>query len=180
MLKIIKGLIIEKSKNYIILFSNNFGFEINILNRDNFKIENEYTIYVYDYINNENEISLYGFLDEFDYKIFKKLIKIQGIGCKSAINILNLIKASDLLNYIKNEQFKILHEIIGSKANAIILNLKKNLHINIEDNNFENIYIALKNLCYKKEQIIKALEKIDKNVNKDEAIKQALKIINYE
>lgn len=180
MFKIIKGLIVDKSKDKITLFSNNIGFEINILNRDNLEIDKDYKVYIYDCINSDNEFSLYGFLDEFDYKVFKKLIKIQGIGCKSALNILNSIKAIDLISYIKNENFKLLHEIIGSKANAIILNLKKNTHLNLEDNKFENIYLILKNLGYKKEQIIKSLDKIDRTLPKDQILKQALKIINYE
>lgn len=180
MLKFVKGLITEKSKNQITLFSNNIGFEINILNRDNFEISKEYKVFIYDYLSSDNEFLLYGFLDENDYKVFKKLIKIQGIGCKSGINILNLIKANDLIFYVKNENFKVLQEIIGSKANAIILNLKKNLYSTLEDNKYESVYLALKNLGYKKEQIIKSLDKINQNLSQEEALKQALKIINYE
>lgn len=180
MLKFVKGLITEKSKNQITLFSNNIGFEINILNRDNFEISKEYKVFIHDYLSSDNEFLLYGFLDENDYKVFKKLIKIQGIGCKSAINILNLIKANDLIFYVKNENFKVLQEMIGSKANTIILNLKKNLYTTLEDNKYESVYLALKNLGYKKEQIIKSLDKINQNLSQEEALKQALKIINYE
>ena len=46
MLKFVKGLITEKSKNQITLFSNNIGFEINILNRDNFEISKEYKVFI--------------------------------------------------------------------------------------------------------------------------------------
>ena len=70
--------------------------------------------------------------------------------------------------------------MIGSKANTIILNLKKNLYTTLEDNKYESVYLALKNLGYKKEQIIKSLDKINQNLSQEEALKQALKIINYE
>ena len=111
--------------------------------------------------------------------MFKKMLKIQGIGCKTAINILNLIKADYLIKLIKEENFIELRSIIGVKANTLILNLKRDLEkIPADLTKYEGIATALKNLGYRNDQISKIISNIDLTLPLDEALKQSLKIIN--
>lgn len=179
MLNYIYGSLIERNKNSIVLATNNVGFEIFTLKSDNFILLEEYKLLIYDFMNSENEIILYGFKRQIDYKIFKKLIRIPGIGCKTAVSILNNISSEELISYVKNDNFVALNNAIGSKANSVILSLKKNLNLSYDLFKYENVYEALRNLGYKKEQIQGAFLKIDNDLNEEEALKQALKLINY-
>lgn len=180
MVYFVEGTVVDKSGNLIVLENQNFGFEVFFLKRDEFILLNKYRVYLYCSISNEYEISYYGFLSKFDLKIFKKLIKVQGIGCKSAYNILNSLSAQELMNFISNEDYPSLKKMIGgSKASNIFIALKKDLNnpLNFLEN--ENLYVTLKNLGYKNDQIRNVLPRIDLSLNEEEALKQALKLISY-
>lgn len=175
----IYGTVCDKTDNWIILECGNFEFEISTLSRDDYILLRDYKIYIYSHINADNETKYYGFLNIKDLCMFKKMLKIQGIGCKTAINILNLIKADYLIKLIKEENFIELRSIIGVKANTLILNLKRDLEkIPADLTKYEGIATALKNLGYRNDQISKIISNIDLTLPLDEALKQSLKIIN--
>ena len=46
----IKGTIIDVESNYIVLDNNGIGYQIYVGNPYEFESDNEYTVYVYDYI----------------------------------------------------------------------------------------------------------------------------------
>ena len=87
MLESIYGQVIKINKNLISLKLESFVFEINILKRDNYIIDNYYNIFTFLSFSTENEFNLYGFLNYNDLILFKKLIKLNGIGTKSALSI---------------------------------------------------------------------------------------------
>lgn len=111
--------------------------------------------------------------------MFKKLIKIQGIGCKTALNILNSVKSEELIRIIKCNDLVLLRSLIGVKANNVMLYLQKDITKMPDLFKYENVFEALKSLGYKKEQITRVLTKIEANLAEDEALKKALKLINY-
>ncbi len=75
----------------------------------------------------EDDISLFGFVDEEEKKIFQKLIGVNGIGPKLALTILSGITPLDLVDALHREDLVRLTAIsgIGKKtAERMILDLK--------------------------------------------------------
>ena len=83
-------------------------------------------IYVYQAVR-ENEVALYGFVDQDQKQLFEKLINVSGIGPKSALAILANEDHSGLINAIANNDSTYLTKFpgVGKKTAAqIVLDLK--------------------------------------------------------
>jgi Holliday junction DNA helicase RuvA len=78
----------------------------------------------------EDDISLYGFEDTSNLKLFKRLITVSGVGAKAAMAILSALSADDAVKAIVFEDSAMLSTAngIGKKtAERIILELKDKL-----------------------------------------------------
>lgn len=66
---------------------------------------------------------LYGFVDIIEYSVFQKILTVQGIGEKSAINILSQIEPEKLLKAINEKDLKTLSSFkgVGPKVTARII-----------------------------------------------------------
>ena len=83
----IKGFVKEIESNYIVLDNNGIGYLIYTASPYSFDIDKEYTVYLYQYVR-EDEISLYGFKSLEEKDLFLKLISVKGLGCKMALPML--------------------------------------------------------------------------------------------
>lgn len=126
----IKGTVISKENNILIVENNGIGYEIVVSNYaiQNLPIEGE-TTQVLTFLNvREDEMTLYGFYNKFEKEMFLHLISVNGIGPKMAIGILSNINISDLQMAIINQDAKILSKVkgVGGKtAERIVLELKE-------------------------------------------------------
>lgn len=88
---------------------------------------------LYTYLNvKEDSMTLYGFLEKEDLKIFKLLITVNGIGPKGALSILNAISPDELRFAILAGDSKTIAKApgIGAKtAGRVILDLKDKLSV---------------------------------------------------
>jgi len=78
----------------------------------------------------EDEISLYGFADLADQKIFELLIGVSGIGPKVALSILSALDAATLSRAVVGEDTKTLIRIPGlgiKTAQRLVLELKEKM-----------------------------------------------------
>ena len=163
MIGYIKGKIEVKTKDYVISDVNGVGYKIFMSDKSINSIEkgNEVKIYTFMRVR-EDDISLYGFLNNEELITFEQLISVGGIGAKSAITVLSNISPSKFaLSVITNDvnTLKKLPGIGAKTAQRIILELKdkmktndavdsksvENLSNNIEINN--NIQDAIEALC---------------------------------
>lgn len=177
----IKGKVTEIESNYIILENNDIGYLIFNANPYSFSINEEYKIYIYQNVK-EDEISLYGFKSKEEKELFLKLIDVKGLGPKMALPIIATNNINDVVEAIEKSDVNYLKKFpkIGDKvARQIILDLKGKLIVNENDkiDSNEELVEALEALGYKKQDI----KKIIPNVNKDEKIenqiKEALKLL---
>lgn len=79
---------------------------------------------------NDNSIDLYGFANEEELSMFKRLIDVQGVGPKAALAILSILTPEKLASAILSEDQKAISKApgIGAKTAArIILELKDKL-----------------------------------------------------
>ncbi len=140
----------------------------------------------------EDILDLYGFADDVERDVFKKLIGVSGIGPRSAVTILSGATPQEFKKRIISEDVKSLTVIpgIGPKtAKRIILELKEKFvdeDVDISNlvgddktsNEIKDVVQALLSLGYKRGQINDALKKI-KDVDElegsvEELIKKAL------
>lgn len=140
----------------------------------------------------EDDISLFGFLEEEEKKIFQKLISVNGIGPKLALTILSGIPPQDLVEALHREDLSRLTAIsgIGKKtAERMILDLKDKLEDMLScapsipttgpRKIFEEAVSALTNLGYTRSIAERALSKMTilKESPLERVILDALKVL---
>lgn len=187
MIYFLKGKVKQKGENYLVIETNNLGYQVFVtdflLNKT--KVNQEVQIFIYLYLREET-IELYGFEAEEELDFFKQLNAIPGIGPKSAISVLSLIRLSDLKKAILNENSDVLTKVsgIGKKtAERIIVELKskisKKFSAPIESYEDGQVIEALIKLGYSLNQAREAIRKVPENVKgTKERLKEALKIIS--
>lgn len=174
----IKGIVTEIESNYIILDNNNIGYLIYTSNPYSFKINEEYKVYIYQNVK-EDELSLYGFKKKEEKNLFLRLIDVKGLGCKMALPLIT-DDINNIVDAIENENISYLKKFpkIGDKvARQIILDLKGKL---VSDNNEviknEELIEALEALGYKKQDINKIIPNITETTI-ERQIKEALRLL---
>ena len=193
----IKGKIVEKSNNYVIIENNGIGYRIfmSATAIDKIQEENE-NIKIYTYYQvREDNISLYGFLQKEELRMFELLLSVSGVGAKSAIAMLSSILPSEFaMAIIQNDTSKLTKiQGVGAKTAArIVLELKDKLKTeeaiskvdeNVQkaiknDEEIEEAIQALQILGYNKKEIEKALEKLElTGLSTQDIIKKALVLL---
>ena len=176
----IKGLVEIVSSNHIILENNNIGYIIYVANPYSYEIGKEYTVYVYNYIR-EDENSLYGFKTIEEKDLFLKLINVKGLGPKTALPMFATGSPHGIIDAIQRENILYLTKFpkVGEKlARQIILDLKGKLGVtNAVTTNHEELILVLENLGYKQGDIKKILPKIEEGLSIENQVKEALKLM---
>lgn len=137
----------------------------------------------------EDDISLYGFLNDQEKQIFQKLISVSGIGPRLAMTILSGILPADLAEALRSEDLVRLTSIsgIGKKtAERMILELKDKLVAFAETapktgkrKLHEDILSVLLNLGYNRPQAERTLSRLNvsEGASLEHHVKEALKIL---
>ena len=175
----IKGIIKDIESTYIIVENNNIGYVIFVANPYYYKIDNNYLIYTYTCVK-EDEFSLYGFATKEEKEMFMKLISVKGIGPKAALSILSSSSVEGIKDAIERENILYLKKIpkIGDKAaRQIILDLKGKLAKSEEKIENSEVFEALEALGYKAKDINKIINNVDSSKSIEEQIKEALKLL---
>ena len=177
----IKGFIKEIESDYIVVDNNGVGYLIYTASPYSFEIDKEYTVYLYQYVR-EDEITLYGFKSLEEKQLFLKLISVKGLGCKMALPMLALGSPDGIVDAIERENILYLKKFpkIGDKvARQIILDLKGKLAKTEGVNNqtSDELVEALRSLGYKNADINKVVKKVDSSLDIEEQIKAALKLL---
>lgn len=129
MIAFIKGKIVAKNLDNIIVENNGIGYRINFVQFDKVTLNQEACIYTYQHVR-EDEISLYGFISEQDHDLFIKLISVKGLGPKTALNAFKISNANNIIKAIENNDLAYIKKLpgVGAKtASQIILDLKGKL-----------------------------------------------------
>lgn len=126
----LNGKISHLGKNYLVMDVNNIGYLVyvpqRILKKD-YKDGKALKLFIYTYLREDN-ISLYGFENMLDREFFALLIKISGVGPKTALGILSKYETPHLAKIILDQDIESLLEIsgIGKKtAQKIIIDAQE-------------------------------------------------------
>ena len=177
----IKGIVTEIESSYIILENNNIGYLIYVANPYSFQVDNEYKVYTYTQIK-EDEHLLYGFKEKEEKELFLKLISVKGLGCKMALPILATGSINGIADAIDRENILYLKKFpkIGDKvARQIILDLKGKLTVsgNVSVNNNNELVDVLLSLGYKNPEIKKVIPNVKQDLSLEDQVKEALKLL---
>lgn len=183
MYEYIKGKITDIESNYIVVENNNIGYLIYTANPYSFNVGEEYKVYLYQQIR-EDENSLYGFKTNEEKKLFLKLIGVKGLGCRMALPMLATGSIDGIVDAIERENILYLKKFpkIGDKvARQIILDLKGKLvesnNTSLNSINNSELIEALQALGYKNNEINKIIPSINMSLSVEEQIKEALKLL---
>ena len=181
MYEYIKGKIVCQESNYIVVDNNGIGYLIYVPNPYSFELDKEYKVYIYQYVR-EDEQSLYGFKSFEEKELFLKLINVKGLGCKMALPMLATGSIRGIMDAIERENILYLKKFpkIGDKvAKQIILDLKGKLNTNNVSSNkdYDELIEVLKGLGYKQSDISKILPSINSDLNIEDQVKEALKLM---
>lgn len=177
----IKGTIAEIGLSNVVIDNHGIGYFIAMARPEKYHIGEEQTIYVYQYIR-EDENSLYGFVTKEEKELFLKLINVKGVGCKMALGMFTGA-VDGIIEAIEKEDISYLKKFpkVGEKvARQIILDLKGKLVSSMSDTvkvDHTELIEALKALGYKAQVIQKILPKIDAKATIEVQIKEALKLL---
>ena len=175
------GKIKEVESNYVTLDNNGIGYLIYTPNPYAFKENEEYKIFLYQQIK-EDEHLLFGFKTIDEKELFLKLISVKGLGPKMALPIIAMGSSSGIADAINRENILYLKKFpkIGDKlAKQMILDLKGKLDIkgDIVETTSDEVYDALVALGYKDKDIKGVIARINKDLSVEEQIKEALRLM---
>jgi Holliday junction DNA helicase RuvA len=194
MIHYIKGKLIEKSPVHAVVDSNGVAYHLNISLNTFSKLPEgpEALLYVHFHVNgNDFSFVLYGFYDETERDIFRKLISVSGVGPNTARMILSGMTVDELKQVIANRDVGSLKRIkgIGEKtAERMVVDLHDKIYkqgeaflekISLGHNTVkQEALAALSSLGLDKTKTEKLLDKLlqgQKDLSLEELIKQVLK-----
>lgn len=186
MIAYLKGNLIQKSTNQIILDIGGVGYRawIPLSTYLNLGELNETAeLFVYTHVT-DNSLSLYGFATEKEKETFLKLITISGIGPKLALNILSGIEASDLEDAIRQSDVTRISLIPGiGKKTAMRIALELQEKLDKKEKVFEgkssqekeDIISALMNLGFKRNEVERIVDETIKTLTLEAGFEKLLK-----
>jgi Holliday junction DNA helicase, RuvA subunit len=128
MIAYLKGKVIAKPNNYLILETGGVGYQV--FAGENFlaeiKINSEQELYIHHRVR-EDASDLYGFKTLDDLNLFELLLSVSGVGPKSALAVLSLASSDDIKEAIIRGDASLLTKVsgIGKKtAERLVLELK--------------------------------------------------------
>ena len=186
----IQGLLLEKTPPMILLDCKGVGYEVEVSMPTFYdlpELGSEVTLLTH-FIVREDAQLLFGFASIQERKIFRLLIKVNGVGAKVALSILGGMTVVELMLAITDQEFDLLIKIpgIGKKtAERLVLELKdkfKDDQIKITSNKeptiLEDIQNALIALGYTSKDVIIVTKELASDTPLNDGIRQALKMLS--
>ena len=187
----IKGTLVQKSDNYIVVDANGVGYMIytsqNSMENAG-EVGKKITIYTYLHVR-EDVMDLFGFTTIEEKNMFMQLISVSGVGPKAALSILSVTTPAKFAVAVITNDVKTITKASGvgpKMAQRVILELKDKmktdeLEIDLEDesedilsDNRSEAISALVVLGYSSNDAQKAVKGIDGTLSVEEIIKKAL------
>lgn len=184
----ITGTLIEKNPPTICVDVQGVGYEMDVPMSTLYDLpEIGGTIALHTHLSiREDAHVLFGFAKASERAAFRILIKVSGIGPKTALGILSGLSVDDLASAIQNQDIALLTRApgIGKKtAERMILELRDKFNVdNVSTppltNDRSDILNALLALGYNNNEVNKAVKKVPSDVSVSEGIRQALQILS--
>ena len=186
----IKGRLIDKSPPIILVDCQGVGYELEVPMTTFYElpdIGNDVTLLTH-FVVREDAQLLFGFASHQERKIFKQLIKVNGIGAKVALSILSGISLNELMRAVNQSESDLLVKIpgIGKKtADRLVLELKDKFKDIPADGStdsipsqVDDIQNALLGLGYSLKDSVTVIRELPDEISVNDGIRQALKMLS--
>jgi Holliday junction DNA helicase RuvA len=181
----IRGKVILKDANYLLVEVNGVGYRVLVSSKVLSENKNEVMLFTYTHVR-EDALDLFGFSEIGDLKLFEYLISVSGVGPKTAMSIFSFADRNGVVEAVIKGDVEFFTQVprLGKKnAQKIIIELKNklgdtsSLDLSGEDSAENNeIITALKTFGFSAKEAGDALKSIDKEAKTvEEKIKLALK-----
>ena len=179
MIYFLKGKVALIDGDTVIIDVNNVGYQVLVSHIDDYQVNDEVLVYTYNVVR-EDEQYLVGFSSLDEKSVFLSLIKVKGLGPRTAIGALSSTTPQQVVQAIASNNVAYLKKLpgIGAKAAAqIILDLKGQLTGGTKGDPgvYEEVYDALKGLGFKGAAIDRVLATINEpDATSEEVLRLAL------
>lgn len=175
----LKGSIVRRFQNGIVLDVNGVGYKIFTLQKK-IPTSNILEFHIHHHIR-EDQNAIYGFTEIEQLNLFEMLLTVSGVGPKLALTILSNADVNQISNAIEQNQSAVLQSIpgVGAKVAAkIVVELKNKISQGALDLNLltqsNDTIDALLSLGYSQKEILTALYNIPNELSTNQQIKWAL------
>ena len=129
--------------------------------------------------------TLFGFKTRNDKELFESLLKISGVGAKTAFSVVSFGSEDEIVNAVRNNDVEYFTRVpgLGKKTSMkVILELSQKLNTQIQLSRMilsqedTTVIDALTSLGFKSQEARQIFSKISKHLSIEEKIKEALRI----
>ena len=186
----LKGILLEKTPPHVVIDCNGVGYECEVPMSTFYNLPNigEMLTLLTHFVVREDAQLLYGFGTERERATFRQLLKVNGIGAKSALSILSGLSVEDLIQAIALQETGLLTRVpgVGKKtAERLLLELKDKFSVeglsgnaNAPKSAASDVLNALVSLGYNEKEALLAVKQLAPDVGVSEGIKLALKALS--
>ena len=183
------GTLAEKNPPQIVLDVNGVGYELDVPMSTFYNLPaagDKVTLLTHFAVREDGHF-LYGFLSESERFAFRQLLKISGIGARTALSVLSGLSVGDLAAAVARQEVGRLTKIpgIGKKtAERLLLELKGKLaettaaSLPAVADSSQDILNALLALGYNEREAAAAMKQLPADVGTSDGIRQALKLLS--
>ncbi len=175
MIYYLKGTITIKEKDFVVIETGGIGYRV-FISGENDDFKKTTTLYCF-MQKNEKDIRLYGFKKRENLELFEKLMKISGIGPKTALHIASIASVEELKEGIEKGDKQVMQKIFSigkKKGQQVVFELSRKFVKETED---DDAFKILKNLGFCDTEINEALKKTSEKKSEEERVSEALKIL---
>ena len=186
----LSGKLIERHPPQIIVDVHGVGYEIDVPMSTFYQLPatgSDVTLHTH-LIVREDAHQLYGFASEQERHVFRQLLKISGVGARTALSLLSGMSVSDLYEAVSTQDSARLTKVpgIGKKtAERLLLELKDKLDVMVVSTaamvaagTTSDILNALLALGYNDKEAAWAVKQLPGGTAVAEGIRQALKLLS--
>jgi Holliday junction DNA helicase RuvA len=187
----LSGILLEKTPPLVLIDCNGVGYECEVPMSTfyNLPAVGEKVVMLTHFVVREDAQLLYGFGSSQERATFRQLLKVNGIGAKSALSILSGLSIDELVQAVALQETTMLTRVpgVGKKtAERLLLELKDKFTIdgvaamnsNQPKSASSDVLNALLALGYNEREALASVKLLDKEISVTDGIKQALKLLS--
>lgn len=187
----LNGILLEKTPPFVLIDCNGVGYECEVPMSTFYNLPaiGEKVVVLTHFVVREDAQLLYGFGSSQERATFRQLLKVNGIGAKSALSILSGLSIDELVQAVALQETSMLTRVpgVGKKtAERLLLELKDKFTIdgvaamnsNQPKSASSDVLNALFALGYNEREAMAAVKLLDKDISVTDGIKQALKLLS--
>ena len=187
----ISGILLDKTPPLVLIDCNGVGYECEVPMSTFYllpQVGEKVTLLTH-FVVREDAQLLFGFGTTQERLMFRQLLKVNGIGAKSALAILSGLSIDELIQAVSLQEASLLTRVpgIGKKtAERLLLELKDKFSLDsslgIKGSGVtsisQDVLNALIALGYNERESLNAVKSLDQNLTVNDGIKQALKYLS--